>query len=396
MELIEGLPLDAYIKTNKLSQNDIMELFHKIASATAYAHQNGIIHRDLKPGNILVDKEGQPHILDFGLSKVVDSEQDCFEGSIMASMDGALLGTLAFMSPEQTTGNSGAIDIRTDVYSIGVMLYQALTNIFPYPISGPLLEVVKNIQETEPEKPTKIACGIPSDVEAITLKTLSKEPERRYQSASELSEDIRCFLEDRPISAKSDSTLYVLHKMFKKHRYTGMIFGLLLIIILGFSFSSSYLYIKERTAAKDLEVARDELGKEMQNLVKYGTNRIFLDFLLGWHDDHITRSASFITETREKQAIEFLYDPTVLSKKIDTYLKNTPKDDLWFVYFITAESCLKNDDFAKAQEYYRKSVQSFQKLPDGAKSGAEYYFRFIKARLYDLTAGSFPITETEK
>ena len=160
MEYIEGLPLDDYIRSKELSQNDIMSLFEKVSSATAYAHRHGIIHRDLKPGNILVDPAGQPHILDFGLAKVVDSVQDSFEGSIMTSMDGELLGTLAFMSPEQTEGKSGGIDVRTDVYSIGIMLYQAFTKVFPYPISGSLLEVLQNIQEMEPEKPSKVIGGI--------------------------------------------------------------------------------------------------------------------------------------------------------------------------------------------------------------------------------------------
>lgn len=384
MEYIEGLPLDDYIKSKELSQNEIMIVFEIITSATAYAHQNGIIHRDLKPGNILVDNEGQPHILDFGLAKVVDSVQDRFEGSIMTSLDGELLGTLAFMSPEQTTGKSSSIDIRTDIYSIGVMLYQALTNVFPYPISGPLLEVLKNVQETEPENPTKIIKGIKSDIEAITLKALSKEPERRYQSANEFSEDIKCYLEDRPISAKSDSTLYVLQKMLRKHRYAGMVLGLLVVIIFGFSFSSTYLYTQERKAVKDLETVRDELSGEMQELAEYGRNRIFLDFLQGWHEDRITPSSFFITLAREKQAVEFLCESMPLSEKIDNYLDNTQESDLWFAFFVAAESYMKNNNLKKAEEYYQKSLQSLQGLSLEEKNEADNYIRFIKARLYEL------------
>ena len=386
MEYIEGLPLDDYIKSNECSQNEIMSLFEKVASATAYAHQHGFIHRDLKPGNILVDKEGHPHILDFGLAKAVDRKQDSFEGSIMTSMDGALLGTLAYMSPEQTAGKSDLVDIRTDVYSIGVMLYHALTKVFPYPIAGPLLEVVKDIQEVEPEKPSKIVSGLKSDIEAITLKALSKEPERRYQSASELSEDIRHFLEDRPISAKSDSSLYIIKKMLRKHRYAAMVLGLVVIIILGFSSTSTYLYMNERAAVKDLEVARDELSDEMQMLVKYGKNRVFTDFLKGWHEGQITRSASFITEVREKQAVQFLCNPDEFPEKFDSYLSSTYKNDLWFAFFIAAESHFKNMRFSEAEKYYHKSYQSFQELAPEEKNKADSYLRFIKARLYELTS----------
>jgi len=266
------------------------------------------------------------------------------------------------------------------------MLYQALTDIFPYPISGPLLEVLQNIQEMEPEKLSKVIGGIQSDIEAITLKALSKEPERRYQSANELSEDIRCFLDDRPIFAKSASSLYVLRKMLKKHRYASMVLGLLVIIILGFSMTSTYLYTKERKAVKDLNIARDELSEEMQGLVKYGKNRIFFDFLEGWHQGHITRSATFIKNEREKRAIEFLLDPTTPSEKVDPYLMNTPSGDRWFSFFVVAESYRKNNNFPQAKDYYLKSYQCFQELLPEKQSEADSFIRFIKARLYELTS----------
>ena len=145
MEYIQGQSLDKYVESKNLSTRQIMTLFNKVCSAVAYAHQRGVMHRDLKPGNILVDDDGEPHILDFGLAKLVDgSEQN--EQTIMTSIAGQVIGTLAFMSPEQAAGQTDAIDIRTDVYSIGMILYKVMTGQFPYDITGAMLATLQNIQ----------------------------------------------------------------------------------------------------------------------------------------------------------------------------------------------------------------------------------------------------------
>ena len=132
MQYVDGKPLDEYIQTEKLSQRQTMELFNHICSAVAYAHQRGVMHRDLKPGNILVDEDGQPHILDFGLAKLTDDSEKVSSEATMTSIPGKVIGTLAFMSPEQASAQPDAVDVRTDVYSIGVILYKTLTGEFPY------------------------------------------------------------------------------------------------------------------------------------------------------------------------------------------------------------------------------------------------------------------------
>lgn len=155
MEYINGQTLEKYVETKHLTPRQIMILFNKVCSAVAYAHQRGVMHRDLKPGNILVDDDGEPHILDFGLAKLVDgSEQD--EESVMTSIAGQVIGTLAFMSPEQAAGQTDAIDIRTDVYSIGMILYKVMTGQFPYDITGAMLATLQNIQLNEPIRPSSI------------------------------------------------------------------------------------------------------------------------------------------------------------------------------------------------------------------------------------------------
>jgi serine/threonine-protein kinase RIO1 len=138
MQFIEGQPLERYVRAEKLSFRETVILFNKICTAISYAHQQGIIHRDLKFANILVDKRGEPHILDFGLAKAVGlSEQE--PEKAVATMTGQLAGTLSTMSPEQAAGRPDMIDVRTDVYSLGIILYHMLTGQYPYEVTGSTL-----------------------------------------------------------------------------------------------------------------------------------------------------------------------------------------------------------------------------------------------------------------
>ncbi|MFH0981789.1 MAG: serine/threonine-protein kinase, partial [Planctomycetota bacterium] len=191
MEYIRGLPLNAYLSDKNPSIDATLRLFRAICAAVNYAHQRGVIHRDLKPANIRVDSLGQPHILDFGLAKIGGA--DLSLGAPM-TVTGEFMGTLAYASPEQAKGDPTLIDIRTDVYSLGVILYEMLTSKYPYPVVGQMVEVLRNIAEAEPSKPSTIRRQINDEVETIVLKCLQKERERRYQSAGELARDVEHFL----------------------------------------------------------------------------------------------------------------------------------------------------------------------------------------------------------
>ena len=212
MEFIEGSPLDDYVrkaaKANggaaERDADDTLRLLTKICDAVNYAHQRGVLHRDLKPSNIRVDESGEPHVLDFGLAKPLLA--DGGEASIgpELSVAGQFMGSLPWASPEQVRGEP--LDIRSDVYSLGVVSYQLLVGQFPYPVAGNIRDVSNAILETEPLRPEG---GLGSDVNTILLKCLAKGPAQRYQTVGELGRDIRHYLAGEPIEARRQHALHV-------------------------------------------------------------------------------------------------------------------------------------------------------------------------------------------
>ncbi|MFN0137791.1 MAG: protein kinase domain-containing protein [Phycisphaerae bacterium] len=218
MDRIHGVALDEYVKRNRGEQRwqreslrATLDLLAKICEALHAAHLRGIIHRDLKPSNILVDDAGQPHVLDFGLAK------DIADGVSSVTSDGQFVGSAPWASPEQVTG-SADVDVRTDVYSLGVLIFQMLTGTFPYKIVGSLSDVFNTIRTIEPARPGSVRRELDAEIDSIVLRSLAKEPNRRYASAGELARDIRHHLAGEPIEARRDSTLYVLSKHMRRYR----------------------------------------------------------------------------------------------------------------------------------------------------------------------------------
>jgi serine/threonine protein kinase len=230
MEIIHGKPLIEYAEAKHLNTRQRLALIIKICEAVEHAHQRGIIHRDLKPGNILMEENGQPKILDFGLARVTDGDMQATRQTDM----GQLLGTLAYMSPEQVTADPLALDTRSDVYALGVILYELLAGRLPYEVSRHVYEVVRTIQQVDPKPLSSINRAYRGDIETIAAKALEKDKTRRYGSAAELAADIRRYLEDRPIAAKPASTSYQLRKFARRNKMlvTGT-FVVFLTLIVG-------------------------------------------------------------------------------------------------------------------------------------------------------------------
>lgn len=224
MEFVDGVPIDDHVLLEQPNLQGRIALFAKICRAVSYAHQRGVIHRDLKPANILVDNDGEPRLLDFGLAKDVFANDASGAG---LSMPGQVIGTLQYLSPEQIRGLLGEIDVRTDIYALGLVFYHVLTGAFPYLVEGNYDAVRRNILECTP-MPFKSLPQSPewaidlkaidADVEAILRKALEKDKDGRYQSADAMADDFDRYLRGEIVVARADTRFYVLRKTIRRHR----------------------------------------------------------------------------------------------------------------------------------------------------------------------------------
>ena len=242
MELVDGMPLHHYVAQEDLPVRAALRLMQRICEAVAYAHQRGVIHRDLKPANIMVDDRGEPKLLDFGLARL--SAAHDAETMRALTLQGQVLGTIPYMAPEQTVGQPGEVDVRSDVYALGVILYEILTGQLPHDLGNAHpLEAMRRIREEPPRRPTTLSRDVGSELETIILKALEKEKDRRYQSADALGADIGRFLAGEPIEAKRASAIYQIRKLAWRHR--GKLIPALVIVLAGMA-AAVYVHIRTR------------------------------------------------------------------------------------------------------------------------------------------------------
>jgi serine/threonine protein kinase len=290
MELVQGRPLSDYLAekgaaTSRAEVRGRLALFRKICSAVAYAHQRGVIHQDLKPSNILVvERPAQPDstpsgsdldmapdikVLDFGLARIADPEA---EAATAVTVVGRIQGTLPYMSPEQVRGRRDELDVRTDVYSLGVILYRALTGQPPYDLEGVDFAEAARIVCDQAPRPLGAAAGgtyrFDHDLSIIVLKALEKEAARRYPTVAALDEDLARYLGGQPILARPPSALYQMRKLMSRHKVPFAAAGVILLAILGSAIVATVQ--AERIAAE-----RDRANRETK------TARRVSEFLTG-------------------------------------------------------------------------------------------------------------------
>lgn len=291
MELIRGARVNVFADEQHLNTRQRLELMARVCDAVQHAHQKGIIHRDLKPANILVvaddagtkprsdasgtgtgiDAIGQPKILDFGIARATDG--DVYSTTMQTDV-GQIVGTLAYMAPEQVEGDSRDIDTRCDVYALGVVMYEVLSGKRPYDLTNiPMIEAARIIREDDATRLSVIDNSLRGDVATIVAKAMEKDRERRYGSAAELAADIRRHLNDEPIAARPTSAFYQMRKFARRH--SGLVGGAaaaLLAIIIGAGISVRYAVEARRNAiearrnaneARDREIAAERAGYRM-------------------------------------------------------------------------------------------------------------------------------------
>jgi tetratricopeptide (TPR) repeat protein/predicted Ser/Thr protein kinase len=223
MKFIEGDQLDKIIGSEPVPGRKAAELTAKLARTLDYAHQHGVLHRDVKPGNILLDAKGEPHLTDFGLARLVETES-----TVTRTLE--VLGTPSYMAPEQAAGNKAQLTSVTDVYGLGAVLYQLLTGHPPF-AGATTYETVRMVLETQPRQPRLYNPKVDRDLETICLKCLEKEPAKRYGSAQELAEDIERFLRNEPIRSRRSSRLGHAWRWCKRKPLVASLAAALIVVV---------------------------------------------------------------------------------------------------------------------------------------------------------------------
>lgn len=399
MDFVDGATLKMHTRgAERLRVGDALALFAQICDAVQFAHQNGIVHRDLKPSNILVDAAGEPRLLDFGLARPIapgDAEQ--------ITLSEQIVGTLPYMSPEQTRGGEAALDTRSDVYSLGVILYEMLTGRLPYRVEPPLMDALRSIAETtpapmraawsadagvaanprprasraiRPDRKASIAspdatsrgtgaaqraCPLDDEIETIVRKTLSKDRDRRYQSAGELGRDIRRYLAGEAVEAKRDSFAYIARKYVRRHAIAFAAGASLLAILACFGVYAALAYLDSRADQRARELLDAALLRESRHYQKLeaAARQWQLGwFLLEWRADRLDLARRigdlyFSPMAHERAVVEYLLDPAM---SFDELRARLPADAAALAHLAAGERALKAGDRAAALDFFRSGL----------------------------------------
>ena len=271
MELVdEARDIIAWADHASLSLAQRLALFGELCSAVRYGHRRGVVHRDIKPANVLVDCEGRLKLIDFGVARAVGGERPT---PSLRTRQGEVVGTLQYMAPEQVAGRVDEIDVRSDVYALGVVLYRLLVGAPPFDFSEvSLAETARVVCEEEPARPSSVRPELSKDLDAILLEALAKKPERRYQSVAELTEDLRRFAAHEPVQARPPSGFYYAAKYVRRNLAA---VAVTVAVLLGLTIAAAGLVSGIRQARAGEKTARDaaEESKRQEGLALRAAER---------------------------------------------------------------------------------------------------------------------------
>jgi WD40 repeat protein len=256
-DLIEGANLHEWLTGKQITPRDAAELIIKVAEAVHHAHEAGVVHRDLKPTNIMMDRGGEPYVIDFGLARRE-------VGEMTVTVDGQVLGTPAYMPPEQACGDSHKADRRSDTYSLGVVLFRLLTGELPF--RGQVRMLILQILDQQAPSPRQLDATIPRDLATITLKCLEKEPAKRYQTAAELADDLRRYLAGEPIKAREVGRAERVWRWAKRHPELASLSALLFLTLLTAAIVAPLVAVRQTQLRHEAEFLRDESERDKKDL----------------------------------------------------------------------------------------------------------------------------------
>jgi len=253
MEYLEGETLLSAVKGGRISRTRLLEILAKVCEAMGYAHHEGLIHRDLKPQNVMLTKEGEPKVMDFGLAKSVLGSDDF----LVATLDGQLVGSPAYMSPEQASGLHNKIGPATDVYALGTVMYQCLSGQLPHKAdtaAGTMMRIIRD----EPPPLKNMDPTIGEDLNAICMKALEKEPRARYPDAGEMAEDLKRYLAGQPIKARPIGAVARWMKVVQRNKDVALVSGAALSIM-AIALSLAVAVYSRQSVQRDTEALRTKL-----------------------------------------------------------------------------------------------------------------------------------------